>query len=139
MKNDKSKNPASDRVELRKFGIVMFAGFGVLGVLLHLRGKNADVYFFSAAAAFGAAGLLIPLSLKYIYIAWMKFATLLGKVNTAIILSVFYIFIFSSVNIVMRIFGKDPLNMKWDKKADSYWIPAEEKDTTDKKHYERQF
>ena len=68
----------------------------------------------------------------------MKFAESLGWINTRIILSIIFYLIFTPYGLVARLLGKDLLDLKWKRRADSYWQPAKEPDE-DKKRYERMY
>ena len=51
----------------------------------------------------------------------MKFAFVLGWINTRLILGIFFYLILTPVGLIMRLFGRDPLHRKLDRKATTYW------------------
>jgi hypothetical protein len=52
---------------------------------------------------------------------WMKVAHVLGWVNTRILLGVMFYGIFTPFGVVMRLFGRNPMNRRGNG-AESYWI-----------------
>jgi len=51
----------------------------------------------------------------------------LGWINTRIILGILFFVLFSPIGITMKLFGKDPMARKFDKKKESYRIPCSPK------------
>jgi hypothetical protein len=68
----------------------------------------------------------------------MKFAFALGWFNTRLFLGIVFYLIITPVGLVMRILRKDPLRLKFDRSAASYWTIRESK-PVDQKRYERLF
>ena len=52
---------------------------------------------------------------------WFKFGIFLGKVVSPIIMGVIFFFVVTPIGFLMRIFGKDVLNLKYNNEK-SYWI-----------------
>ncbi len=65
--------------------------------------------------------------LKFLYAKWMDFAHFMGKIGTFVFMSVIY-FIFVPLFSLVRF--KDPLKLKIDKNAESYWLDKEPLDTS---------
>ncbi|MBN1869489.1 MAG: hypothetical protein JW847_02790 [Candidatus Omnitrophica bacterium] len=77
-------------------------------------------------------------SLKPLYKQWMKVAHFIGAVITGIILSILFYLVFGVAGIILRILGKDLLDQKIDRSANSYWINRD-KVIFNKSDYTRQF
>jgi hypothetical protein len=70
---------------------------------------------------------------------WMTLAILMSWVMTRVILSVLFYLGITPMSILARLFGKDFLAIKFDRKdVTSYWIPKE-KQVFEKADYEKQF
>jgi ABC-type phosphate transport system permease subunit len=124
--------------DLRKFGLTVGSGFVLLGVLLFLRHRSSYPYFVDAGVGLITFGVIWPRALKYIYIAWMASAFTLGFVMSNVILALFFFLFVTPIGLLARLFQKDFLARRWDKKAVSYWIDrAREMKTAE--GYERQF
>lgn len=52
---------------------------------------------------------------------WMNFGLILGKIINPIIIGVIFFFIFTPIGIIMRLFGRDELQLRFKKKS-SYWV-----------------
>ena len=124
--------------DLRKFGVTVGAGFIFLGILLLLRHRSSYVAFCGAGALLTAFGVIWPRALKYVYIAWMALAFTLGFVMSNVILTLFFFLFVTPIGLLARLFQKDFLARKWDKRAASYWIQHGSEVKT-AHTYERQF
>ena len=129
---------ANTKKELRKFGLTIGIAFCILAALLLWRGKAHHIYFWGVGGLFLILGIFIPIALKPIEKVWMKIAEAMGWFMTRLILGIAFYLIFTPVALIMRLFNKDPLNRKIDKKAKSYWIKRK-KETFVKERYERLF
>ena len=113
--------------ELRKFGITIGIAFAILGALFLWRGKAAWIYLEASAALFLICGLIFPKILQPIEFIWMKFAYYLGIVVTHVLVTLTFFLIITPLGLLLRLLGKDLLQMKFDKKISSYWIPSDPK------------
>ncbi len=111
--------------ELRKFGFLFAVVFSALAALSAYKGNSAWPWLLGAACFFVLAGFFLRPILRPLYAAWMRFAFLLGWINTRLLLGVFFYLILTPIGLVMRLFGRDSLHRKFDKKASSYWVKRE--------------
>lgn len=123
---------------MRKFGITVGILLGLLGGLFLWREREYYCYLLILSAVFLFLGIVVPISLGPIHKVWMTLAVLLGWIMTRAILIVLFYLVVTSIGLLMRLFGKDFLNLKFDEDADSYWI-SKEKVKFKKSDYERQF
>jgi hypothetical protein len=124
--------------EVRKFGVTMCVVLSVFAAFSLYRGGNWWPYLFGAGGALLVLGLIAVPLLRPVYVGWMKFAQILGWFNTRLILGVFFYLVMTPAGLLMRLFGKDPLNRKIDRQAKSYWIHRTHGEF-DKKRYEHLF
>lgn len=108
--------------ELRKFGLVMTVAFAVVGGILFWREKFVWQYAFYVSAVFLAGTLFYPAGLKPVEHVWMKLAHILGLVVTHILVTLTFYLVIMPIGVSLRVFGKDLLNLKFDREAQSYWI-----------------
>jgi hypothetical protein len=120
-----TKKIIKTKKELRKFGFVMTLPLAIIGGILLWRGRTAAPYFLSIAAFFLLSGLFLPSILRPIEWVWMKIAEIISAVMTRVILTLTFYLVITPVGLIMRIFGKDLLQMKFKSKRDSYWVPVE--------------
>ncbi len=79
-----------------------------------------------------------PLTLRPVFRLWLKVAHSIGRFNTQILLALVFALVFIPTGIVMRLFGRDPMNRKM-KGDGTYWDSYELEGLKDKKRYEKQF
>ena len=53
---------------------------------------------------------------------WTKFGLLLHHIVSPIALGILFFLVVTPTGLLMRLFGKDPLRLRFDPDADSYWI-----------------
>ena len=75
-----------------------------------------------------ALGVASPRLLRPLYFVWMALAFILGAVMTRVILTVVFVLLIVPIGLVMRLFGRDPLNRKIGGSMTSYWISREDMD-----------
>lgn len=114
-----------NKVELRKFGIITGLLIIVLigSVVPLLWGQNIlawQWYTSPIGGVFILWGLIHPRTLRWIYEPWMLLAEKVGWVNTHIILFILFFMLIAPLGLVMRLFGYDPMNRKFDGIAESY-------------------
>jgi hypothetical protein len=130
--------PEGNPKELRKFAMIMFIGFGVLGALVLWRRGETGFALWGIGVLILAMGFIRPAILGPIYRGWMVLAMTLGLVMTHLILAVIYYVVFTPTGMVMRMVGRDPLQLKFDRNSGSYWIKKQSVEFT-REQYERMF
>ena len=124
--------------ELRKFGLVVLVGMGLIGLVFQFWIDQAEVamVLYAVGAVLGLPGLTgTSLGLPG-YWFWMGFAFVLGNIMGRVLLTVIYYLLFLPMGIVRRWLGNDRLKLKR-RYADSYWQNLKTKDDPDR--FERQF
>jgi hypothetical protein len=126
----------TDKQSLRRFGLTMGLAFLGISALIIFKGKSALGYPAVISGSFFLISFVAPGLLKPFYIFWMYLAFLLSWVNTRVILFLVFYLIFFPIGLCLRLFSRDPLGQKIDRKCRSYWIKNE---TVAAAGYERQF
>ena len=122
MLNNKPKTPR----ELRKFGLTMAAVFLLLGGLTFWKGHAVWMGLAPAGLLFLLGVLARPSLLRPIEKGWMKVALYLSMVVTTLLLSLVYYLVVTPIGLFLRkVLRKDLLKLKWDRRASSYWDPAD--------------
>ncbi len=110
--------------DIRKFGIVMIVGFGLIGGFLAWRGYvTAPRVLWAFGGALGLLALAAPGPARPVHKVWMGFAHVLGRINTTILLSVFYYLVVTPLALIFKLIGRDALHRRFDPSAASYWEP----------------
>lgn len=74
------------------------------------------------AGAFLLLAMLIPQVLAPANRLWTKFGLLLHNIVSPIALGILFFLVVTPTGLLMRLFGKDPLRLRFDPAASSYWI-----------------
>jgi len=106
----------------RAFGLVVAGAFLLvtLGPLRH--GHTPRWWALAVASVFALVAVLKPVLLARLNRLWTKLGILLGKVVSPIALGILFYGVLTPVALIMRLARKDPLRLKLDHHADSYWI-----------------
>ena len=75
-------------------------------------------------AAFWLGGLTVPGLLGPVYRSWMGLAHVISRVTTPIFLGIVYFIVMLPVGVLMRLFGRNPVQHK--PSNDSFWAPRTE-------------
>lgn len=110
----------------RSFGLVM-ATFFLLVTLLPLLHKPLSYdsvrwWALALSAVFASLAFLWTAPLAPLNKLWTKFGLLLHLIVSPIILGLLYYVSVVPIALLMRAFGKDPLSLRRDANASSYWI-----------------
>ena len=132
------KNIKSEKSDLRKFGITIGVILLIIAGFLFWKEKESFQILFTFGVTLCILGIAIPFILKPIYWVWMIFATILGWIMTRVILSLLFYTIFTPIGLILRFFGKQFLELRWDKSKESYWN-YRTNEHLQKENYEKQF
>ena len=135
---DEIKHIKTGKKDYRSFGVTIGIILLLIAGLLFYKEKESFQTFLYIAGAFIGFGLIIPIILKPIYIVWMTFAVVLGWFMTRVILSLLFYVIITPIGLVLRIFGKDFLELKKQAVQGSYWNQRDS-NLEKNQNYEKQF
>ena len=111
----------------RSFGLLFFIVFLILGLWPLKNGENLNFYFLTISAIFLLLGLLNSKLLSPLNKIWIKFGELLGLIIAPIIMGFVYFIFLTPISLIVRLFGKDLLGIKFNKNMNSYWIKRKKK------------
>ena len=115
------KNIKSKKSDISKFGITIGIILMIIAGLLFWKEKESSQIFFTVGTILFVLGILVPAVLKPIYWIWIIFATILGWIMTRVILSLLFYIIITPIGLISRFFGKQFLELRWEKSKESYW------------------
>ena len=105
----------------RSFGLVFFVVFLLISFYPLLNDENIRVWSLITSLIFLILGLLNSNLLLPLNKIWFKFGLLLGRVVSPLIMSIIFFLVVTPTAYIMRIVGKDLLNLKFNTNQ-SYWI-----------------
>jgi len=104
------------------FGLLFFVVFLIIGLWPIINGDSPRIIFFIIGLIFLILGLVNSKILTPLNKAWVKFGELLGKIIAPIVMAGVYFIVLTPISIIVRLFGKDLLKVKFSNKSKSYWI-----------------
>ena len=105
----------------KSFGIVFFIVFLLVALYPLINNGDLRIWSFIIAIIFLILGLINSKVLTPLNKLWFKFGLLLGKVVSPLIMGIIFFFVVTPTAFLMRIIGKDLLNLKFNNKK-TYWI-----------------
>ena len=106
----------------RSFGLVFAAFFTLLAVLGWWHHTGSWPIWLGLAVLALVLALADPRLLTPFNRIWTKFGLLLHRIVSPIFLALLFYGCIAPVGFLMRLRGKDPLRLKYEPAADSYWI-----------------
>ena len=119
----------------RSFGLLFFIVFILVGLWPVIKGETANIYLILISLFFLIFGLINSKILSPFNKAWIKLGEILGLIIAPIIMALVYFIILTPISLIVRMFGKDLLGLKFMKKKDTYWIKRVKKLGTMKKQF----
>jgi hypothetical protein len=131
-----NRNPS--RRDLLIFTAILPVFFGIVGGLRwHAGSTDAALVLWSIGAGAFLVALVVPPARRWIYVGWMYVTFPIAWIVSHTILAVMYFLVATPVALLLKLFGRDPMQRKFDKAAKSYWVVREP--TRDTARYFRQF
>ena len=106
----------------KSFGLLFFVVFLILGLWPLKNGESLNFYFIIASVVFLILGLLNSKFLSPLNKSWIKLGEILGVIIAPIVMALVYFVILTPISIIVRVFGKDLLGLKFLKEKETYWI-----------------
>ena len=106
----------------KSFGILFFIVFFGFGLWPLTKGLGINIYLILISLFFLTLGILNSKILTPFNNAWIKLGEILGKFIAPLVMALVYFFILTPISLIVRIFGKDLLNLKFIDQRESYWI-----------------
>ena len=105
----------------KSFGVVFFIVFLIVSIYPLINNGELRIWSLITAIIFLILGLINSKVLTPFNKIWFKFGLLLGKVISPLIMGIIFFIVVTPTALIMRIIGKDLLNLKFNNKK-SYWI-----------------
>ncbi len=106
----------------RSFGLLFFIVFLALALWPLTKKDEINLYLISIALIFLVLGLLNSKILSPLNKAWIKLGEILGRIIAPIVMAIVYFLILTPISLLVRLFGKDLIGMKFSNDIKSYWV-----------------
>ena len=105
----------------KSFGILFFIVFLLIALWPVKDSESIRVWSMIISLLFLILGIINSKFLTPVKKGWIKLGEILGKFIAPIVMGFIYFVVITPIGILLRLFGKDLLNIKFNKNK-SYWI-----------------
>ena len=109
----------------RSFGIVFFIVFLLVSIYPLINGENIRYWSLMISLIFLILGFLNSNVLTPLNKLWFKFGIFLGRIISPFIMGIIFFFVVTPTGLLMKMFKKDLLNLKFNNNK-TYWIEKTE-------------
>jgi|SRR5262245_62634256 len=106
----------------RSLGLVFGTVFLIIGVYPWFSGAPIRLWSLAICAGFVTLGLAFPRVLTPLNKVWTRFGLVLHKIVSPIVLGLMFFAVMTPIGLLMRWLGKDPLKLRFDPEAPTYWF-----------------
>jgi hypothetical protein len=107
----------------RRFGLTIGGVFALIAIWKAVTWSAWGFLWAGLAAAFAISALAQPLLLAPFNRLWLKFGLLLHRIVSPVAMAILFYATILPIGLLMKALGKDPLRLKLEKGASSYWLP----------------
>ena len=118
----------------KSFGILFFIIFLLIALWPLLNSEFIRMWALGIASIFLVLGFINSKILTPVKKGWIKIGEILGKIIAPIVMGFIYFLIITPIGLLMRLVGKDVLNLKFNKN-DTYWIKRAKNINTMKRQF----
>ena len=119
----------------RSFGLLFFIFFVILGLWPLTNNGVINFFFIIISIPFLVLGLINSKLLTPLNKLWIKLGEKLGIIIAPIIMALVYFVILTPISLIVRIFGKDLIGLKFSQNVNTYWIKRKNKLSSMKKQF----
>ena len=105
----------------RNFGLTFFIVFLIVSIWPLLYSEQIRIWSLIVGFIFLILGLVNSKILTPLNKIWFKFGIILGKLVSPVVMGIVFFFVVTPISIIMKIFGKDLLKLKYNNQK-SYWL-----------------
>ena len=106
----------------RSFGFTVGAVCCGIGAVRLYYGHSYALWLVGLGIVLASFALLRPTTLAPLNRLWTRFGLLLARIVNPVVMTLLYCVTIAPVGVAMKLRGKDPLRLKYDPGAPSYWI-----------------
>ena len=106
----------------KNFGIIFSFILFAIGIYQYYFHQNIIIWLFVFSIVLLVLAIFFSYLLKWPNFLWFKLGIFLGKIVSPIVMLFIFYATVTPIGFIMRLLGKDLLNLKIDKSRKSYWI-----------------
>lgn len=116
-------NPSRQTLRTFAIGLCVLAVAHAAWLVWGQRLEGWRAWLCLIAGQLGVVGVVAPKALRWVYVGWMVLVFPIGWCVFQASLAILYFGVFTPIGWLMRLLGRDPLQLRTDPNATSYWIP----------------
>ena len=120
---------------VRSFGIVFFLVFITIALYPLLNNHEIRIWSLIVGFIFLFLGMVSSPILKPLNLIWFKFGLFLGKFISPIVMGIVYFLVVFPTFLLLKLFKRNYLNIKYERNKNSYWISIKNKNTSMKDQF----
>ena len=120
---------------IKSFGIVFFFVFVIIALYPLLNENSIRVWSLIVSFIFLFLGMLNSPLLKPLNLIWFKFGLFLGQFIAPIVMSIVYFLVVFPTFLLLKIFKRNYLNIKYERNKNSYWLNIKDKSNSMKDQF----
>ena len=120
---------------IKSFGIVFFLVFIIIALYPLLNDQSFRVWSLIVGFIFLFLGIVNSVILTPLNALWFKLGLFLGKFIAPIVMGIVYFVIVFPTFLLLTLFKKNYLNIKYERNMNSYWISIKDKSNTMKDQF----
>jgi len=109
----------------RAFGLVFAVVFAAIGLWPMMAGAPPRLWAMALSAGILLISLFRPTLLRHLNYLWYRLGAILHRIVNPMILGLLFFLTITPTALLMRMFGKAPLQLVLDRNVKSYWIKRE--------------
>jgi Saxitoxin biosynthesis operon protein SxtJ len=106
----------------RMFGLVIGGVFAVIGALPVWHGNPPRLWAIVIGVVLFVLAIAVPRVLHRANLYWSAFGVLLSRIVNPVVMAVLFYAVVTPIALIFRALGNDPLRLKRDPAAVTYWI-----------------
>lgn len=124
---------------IRRFGFILAGLLFLMAGFLWYQNRESWTWWTAGGLASLLASLLFPKVIQPFYMGLTALTIPIGYVISRLILITMFVIFFVPVGLLSRLFGRDLLDRRLNKKATTYWLNKQHDPTPLTERYERLF
>jgi hypothetical protein len=106
----------------RSFGLLFAAALLAVALFPLIHGREPRWWAAALSLLFLAVALIRPVLLAPLNRLWFRFGLALGRLTNPLAMGLVFVLVITPMAVIMRVRRKDPLRLRIDRNAQSYWI-----------------
>lgn len=116
----------NDKAVNRKFGLIVGGACLLLTGWRYFAHHQLIIWLLATGVVLVLFAVIIPQILTPLRLVWDKIGNVLGLINSSIILFLLYFLIITPIGFIMRMLGKNNLDLRFNPGVSTYWKPAKQ-------------